>query len=246
VSNGTTTIAQRRDPIHFDIETFDSFDPTQPSRLLCARLLAESEDTLSDLAVLRLILSLSTTRRNVMELSIRLLGEFGGLAGAIHAEPKRLLAIEGMTATAASLLKATHAVAIRLTREAIMNAPILGSWKQVLNYCRTTLAHKAVEELHLLLLNSKNHLIADRCVQKGTVDFVPVLPREVAKCALEGNATAVIMVHNHPSGDSTPSRGDIEMTHAVDSILKSLDISLYDHLVIGKGSHASLKSMGLF
>jgi DNA repair protein RadC len=138
-----------------------------------------------------------------------------------------------------------QATAKRYARDAIVDSPLLDSWSAVVDYCKAAMAFEAIEQFRILFLDRKNHLIADEVQQQGTVDHTPVYPREVVKRALELSATAIIMVHNHPSGDPTPSRADIEMTKQVIDVAKPLGIAVHDHLIVGKGGHASLKGLKL-
>ena len=142
-------------------------------------------------------------------------------------------------------LKAVQAAALAYMRDEIMDQPILSSWDKLLRYCKASMGHSTTEQFRILFLNNKNVLIADEVQQKGTVDHTPVYPREVVKRALELGATALIMVHNHPSGDPTPSQGDIAMTKQVVEAAAKLQIAVHDHLIIGRNDHASFKAMGL-
>jgi DNA repair protein RadC len=138
-----------------------------------------------------------------------------------------------------------HAAAGRLARGQVKKRPVLSSWSAVLDYCRTTMAFADKEQLSIIFLDKRNQVIADEVQQTGTVDHTPVYPREVVKRALELSATAVILVHNHPSGDPTPSRADIQMTQSIVEIAKPLGISVHDHIIVGKDGHASLKGLRL-
>jgi DNA repair protein RadC len=199
---------------------------------------------LADYELLELILFQAIPRRDVKPLAKALLQRFGTLGGLLAAT-REALAGAGLAESAIDALKATHEAAIRLTREAALDRPVLGSWQNVLDYCRARLAHAAVEEFHLLFLDRKNGLIAAEPQQRGTVDHTPVYPREVVKRALELGASAIILVHNHPSGDPSPSRADIEMTREVQRAAAALGIAVHDHLIVGRQGHASLKGLGL-
>ena len=137
------------------------------------------------------------------------------------------------------------AAALRMTRQELIGRPVLGSWQRLLDYCQAAMAHESIEQFRLLFLDRKNALIADEVQQRGTVDHTPVYPREIVKRALELNASALILVHNHPSGDPTPSRADIDMTREIVAATRALGIAVHDHVIIGRGRHSSLKSMGL-
>jgi DNA repair protein RadC len=143
------------------------------------------------------------------------------------------------------MLKVVRESAVRLARQEVTNRPVLSSWQKVLDYCRARLAHEPTERFHLLFLDRKNVLIADEEQQRGTVDHTPVYPREVVKRALDLGASAIIMVHNHPSGDPTPSKADIAMTREVAKAAETLGLTVHDHIVIGRAGHASFKGMGL-
>lgn len=199
---------------------------------------------LADYELLELILFQAIPRRDVKPLAKSLIDRFGSFGGVVAAT-REALENAGLGEVAIDLLKATHEAAIRLTRQAALERPVLGSWQNVLDYCRARLAHSAVEEFHLLFLDRKNGLIAAEPQQRGTVDHTPVYPREVVKRALELGASAIILVHNHPSGDPSPSRADIEMTREVQRAAAALGIAVHDHLIVGRAGHASLKGLGL-
>jgi DNA repair protein RadC len=163
----------------------------------------------------------------------------------ISALVERLEEVEGLGGTGIAHLKIVQAAATRLPRSEIRQRHVLSSWASVLDYCRSVMAFAAREEFRILFLDKRNHLIADEQHQTGTVDHTPVYPREVVKRALELSATAVILVHNHPSGDPTPSRADIEMTRAIVEVARPLGIAVHDHLIVGKDGHASLKALKL-
>jgi DNA repair protein RadC len=184
-------------------------------------------------------------RRDVKPLAKALLRRFGSFAETIAAPRERLIEVEGLGEGAATELKIIEAAAKRLAKGEIAERPVLGSWSALIEYCRTAMAFSEKESLRILFLDKRNGLIADEVQQTGTVDHTPVYPREVVKRALALGASAIIMVHNHPSGDVTPSRADIEMTKQVREAAKTVGIALHDHLVIGRGKHASLKSLGL-
>jgi DNA repair protein RadC len=158
---------------------------------------------------------------------------------------ERLLAFKGMGENAVTQLKIVEAAALRLSKSRMLGKPALSSWQAVLDYCTAAMARNTHEEFRILFLDRKNVLIADEVQGQGTVDHTPVYPREIVKRALELSASAIILVHNHPSGDPTPSRADIEMTRTIVAAAKALNISVHDHIVIGRGGHASFKAMGL-
>ena len=174
-----------------------------------------------------------------------LIAKFGSFAEVIAAPPARLRELKGIGETAVTELKIVQAAAVRLARGEAKKRPLLSSWGSVLDYCRTAMAFADKEQFRLLFLDKRNQLIADELQQTGTVDHTPVYPREVVKRALELSATALILAHNHPSGDPTPSRADIQMTQAIIEIAKPLGISVHDHIIVGKEGHASLKGLKL-
>jgi DNA repair protein RadC len=196
--------------------------------------------------LLELLLYAAILRRDTKPLAKALIQRFGSFARVINAEPAALAEVKGVTESVLVTLKSVQAALQRVLRDEVLDRPVLGNWQRVLDYCRAVLAHEPVEQFRLLFLDRKNALIADEKQQKGTVDHTPVYPREVVKRALELGASAIIMVHNHPSGDPTPSRADIEMTREIAKAAGSLGVQLHDHLVIGRAGHASLKALGLF
>jgi DNA repair protein RadC len=209
------------------------------------RFLKGGPDALADHELLELVLFLARPRRDVKPLAKRLLKHFGSFAGVVSAEPDALRDVSGLGESGLAALKAVQAAAQRLAREEVAERPVIGSWDKLLGYCRATMAREQVEQFRLLFLDRKNRLIADELQQTGTVDHTPVYPREVVKRALALGASAIIMVHNHPSGDPTPSKGDIEMTREVAGACEKLGIALHDHVIIARSGHASLKAMGL-
>jgi DNA repair protein RadC len=209
------------------------------------RFLEGGAEALPDYELLELILCLAIPKKDVKPLAKTLLARFGGFGEVIHADLPALLAITGIKETSAAAIKIVGAAALRLARAQAIGKPVLSSWDSLLDYCRISLAHLAQERFHLLFLDRKNVLIADEIQQKGTIDHTPVYPREVVKRALELNASAIIMVHNHPSGDPTPSQADIEMTGRIRDATGPVGIILYDHLVIGKSGNFSFRSNGL-
>lgn len=200
---------------------------------------------LADYEMLELILFRAIPRRDVKPLAKQLLAEFGDFNHTISAPMTRLLAVSGMGETAAREFKIVEAAAHRLAQAKVLNRPVITSWDALLDYCKTAMAHRDTEQFRILFLDRKNVLIADEPQARGTVDHVPVYPREVAKRTLELNASAIIMVHNHPSGDPTPSKQDIEMTRMIEAALSAINVKLHDHLVIGKDTNASFRSLSL-
>jgi DNA repair protein RadC len=192
-----------------------------------------------------LILFRALPRRDTKPLAKAILSRFGSFAEAVNAPEERLAEVPGLGAAAITELKLVRAAALRLMRGEVLERPILASWSQVLDYCRASMAFEAKEQFRILFLDKRNQIIADEVQQEGTVDHTPVYVREVVKRALEVSATAVILVHNHPSGDPTPSRADIEMTKQIVAAAKNLGILVHDHIIVGKQGHASFRGLGL-
>ena len=202
-------------------------------------------EALPDYEMLELVLFLAIPRQDLKPLAKRLIDKFGSFAEVISAEPARLREMDGIGEAAVIALKTVQASAQRLTKGDVKVRPIIGSWDALIDYCRTVMAFETTEQFRVLYLDRKNGLIADEVQGRGTVDHTPVYAREVVKRALEVSATAVILVHNHPSGDPTPSQADIEITHRVVEAAGKLDIAVHDHVVIAKSGHASFRELGL-
>ncbi|MGV7032810.1 RadC family protein [Methylobacterium symbioticum] len=212
---------------------------------LRARFAQGGADALADYELLELVLFRAIPRRDVKPLAKALVSRFGSFAEVLGAEPARLSEVEGVSAGVIADLKLIEAAGRRLARGAILERPLLSSWSAVLDYCRATMAFCTREEFRVLFLDKRNHLIADEVQGRGTVDHTPVYPREVARRALELSATAIILAHNHPSGDPAPSAADVRMTRDVISVLEPLGIVVHDHIILGRGGHASLKGLKL-
>jgi DNA repair protein RadC len=202
-------------------------------------------DAVSDYELLELLLFRALPRRDVKPLAKSLLEKFGSFAEVITAPEARLAEVKGLGDSGATELKIVQAAASRLLRGQVKKRPALSSWSAVLDYCRTAQAFADREQFRVLFLDKRNQLIADEVQQVGTVDHTPVYPREVVKRALELSATAIILVHNHPSGDPTPSHADIQMTQQIIAVAQPLGISVHDHIIVGKEGHASLKGLKL-
>ncbi|MBB2963710.1 RadC family protein [Methylobacterium sp. R2-1] len=212
---------------------------------LRARFAESGADALADYELLELALFRSIPRRDVKPLAKALIRRFGSFAEVISAEPARLAEVEGVSASVAADLKLIEAAGRRLARGAIAARPLLSAWSALLEYLRATMAFSGREEFRVLFLDRRNHLIADEVQGRGTVDHTPVYPREVARRALELASTAIILAHNHPSGDPTPSGADIRMTREIVSVLDPLGIVVHDHVILGRDGHASLKGLKL-
>ena len=202
-------------------------------------------DALADYELLELYLYQALPRRDVKPVAKLLLARFGGLGGVLGASEQALAEVKGVGPGAAQALKVAHALTTRALRERVDKRTIIGSWDALLDYCRAHMAHNATEQFRVLFLDVKNGLIADEVQQEGTINHVQLYPREVVGRALALGAAAVILVHNHPSGDPTPSAADIEMTKQVASAAKPLGVSVHDHLIIGRHGHASFRALGL-
>ncbi|MFC6047238.1 DNA repair protein RadC, partial [Methylobacterium hispanicum] len=213
---------------------------------LRARFAQAGADALPDYELLELVLFRAIPRRDVKPLAKALIDRFGSFAEVVSAEPARLAEVEGISPGVIVDLKLTEAAGRRLARGAVQERSLLSSWSAVLDYCRTTMAFSAREEFRILFLDKRNHLIADEVQGRGTVDHTPVYPREVARRALELSATAIILAHNHPSGDPSPSAADVRMTREVVNVLDPLGIIVHDHIILGRTGHASLKGLKLF
>ncbi|HUO88229.1 MAG TPA: DNA repair protein RadC [Rhizomicrobium sp.] len=200
---------------------------------------------LPDYELMELVLFAAIPRRDVKPLAKALIDRFGSFAEVISAPRGRLLEMNGIGESAVTQLKIVEAAALRLSRSQVLNRPALSSWPALIDYCTAAMARNPQEEFRVLFLDRKNVLIADEVQSRGTVDHTPVYPREIVRRALEISASALILVHNHPSGDPTPSRADIEMTREVAAAAKALKIAVHDHLVIGRSGHASFKALGL-
>ncbi len=202
-------------------------------------------DGVQDYELLELILFRAIPRRDVKPLAKELIAKFGGFPQVIAAPVERLMEVKGVSENVAQELKIVQASAIKLSQARILKRPVISSWDALLSYCRAAMADEKTELFRILFLDKKNILIADEVQQRGTVDHTPVYPREVVKRALELGASAIILVHNHPSGDPTPSRADVDMTNQIVKAAAALNIRVHDHLVIGHDQHASFKSLGL-
>jgi DNA repair protein RadC len=213
---------------------------------LRSRFMEAGSEALADYEMLELVLFRAVPRRDVKPLAKDLLARFGSFAEVISAPPARLAEIDGLGEAAITEFKVVQAAAHLLAKGRVQKRPVLSSWSSVLDYIRTAQAFAEKEQFRILFLDKRNQLIADEIQQEGTVDHTPVYPREVVKRALELSATALILVHNHPSGDPTPSHADIEMTKEVAKVAKTLGIQLFDHVIVGKDGHVSMKGLKLF
>ncbi len=209
------------------------------------RFFSAGADAMPDYELLELTLFAAVPRRDVKPLAKALLTRFGSFAEVIAAPRERLLEVEGATTSVAAHLKIVEAAARRLSKTRLLGRPVLASWSALIDYCAAAMARSPKEEFRVLFLDRKNVLIADEVQSTGTIDHTPVYPREIVKRALEQAATAIILVHNHPSGDPTPSRADITMTRDVADAAKALGIVVHDHVIVGRSGHISFKALGL-
>jgi DNA repair protein RadC len=210
------------------------------------RFMKGGADAVPDYELLELVLFRAIPRRDTKELAKRLLARFGTFAEVINAPEPRLREVKDVGDAVITELKLVRAAALRLMQGEISRKPVLSSWASVTEYCRAAMAFEEREQFRILFLDKKNKLIADEIQQEGTVDHTPVYIREIVKRALELASSAVILVHNHPSGDPTPSRADIEMTRQIVNAAKPLGITVHDHIIVGRDGHASFKALGLF
>ncbi|MBI0534143.1 DNA repair protein RadC [Roseomonas sp. KE2513] len=209
------------------------------------KLLRAGPDALADYELLEMLLFLALPRVDTKPHAKRLIARFGSFAGAISAPESELRLVEGIGETAVAALRLVQAASIRLLAEEVREAPILSNGERLTAYLTAALARETVEQFRVLFLDSKNRLLADEALARGTVNHTPVYPREVVKRSLELGATALILVHNHPSGDPTPSRADIEMTAEIASGAATLGIAVHDHIIVGNGRHLSFRREGL-
>jgi DNA repair protein RadC len=208
------------------------------------RLFQSGPDALQDYELLEVLLFAAIPRRDVKPLAKELLSEFKTLWTLVNAPAERLLAF-GLSESAAAMLKVIGAIALRAQKQEVMGGALLNNWQRMVDYCRMAMAHETSEQFRLLFLDRKNHIISDEVQQRGTIDHTPVYPREVVKRALELGAGALVLAHNHPSGDPTPSKEDITMTRAIIEACRPLGIAVHDHVIIGKQGVTSLKNLGL-
>ncbi|MCA3248677.1 MAG: DNA repair protein RadC [Azospirillum sp.] len=213
---------------------------------LRARFRRAGAAALEDYELLEMLLFAAIPRRDVKPLAKALIARFGGYAGALSAGRSELAEVEGLGETAIDALLAVREAAVRLARAEIAEKPVLSGWEKLMDYLMADMARAKQEHFRLLFLDKKNRLIHDEVHQSGTVDHAPVYPREVAKRCLELHASAVILVHNHPSGDTTPSRADIDITREIDKALKAIGVAVHDHVIVGRKGHTSFKAKGLF
>ena len=209
------------------------------------RLFDGDGDGILDHELLEYVLALVTPRRDTKPLAKRLLAEFGTLSAVLAAKPAELMRVQGLGETAVAALKFVQVTAVRALRDDVVGRPLLSSWQAVLDYLHADMAHRGIERFRVLFLDGRNVLIRSELLSQGTVNQTPVYVREVMKRALELGATAIVLAHNHPTGDPKPSRDDIELTTRIAAAGRPLGVTVHDHVIIGRQGHASLKNMGL-
>jgi DNA repair protein RadC len=209
------------------------------------RLLVGGGDAFHDYELLEYLLALAIPRRDTKPLAKQLLEEFGNLANLLAASPAELSRVSGLGESAAAAIKFVEAVSLRSLRTAALDRQVLSGWQALTDYLHAAMAHRTTEEFRVIFLNNRNVMIRDEAMGTGTVNQAPVYPREIVKRALELSASGVILVHNHPSGDPQPSRDDIQMTKAVIEAGRHLNLSVHDHVIIGRGGHVSMRAQGL-
>lgn len=211
---------------------------------LRGRLIEGDDNALADYELLELLLCAFIPRRDVKPIAKDLIARFGGVSGALAAPINKLVQVDGIGETAAAYIHATHLLNQRAAREVVKQRPVISSWATLVEYVKVGLQHETEEQFRVLFLDKKNQLILDERQTRGTVDHAPVYPRELARRALELSASALILVHNHPSGDPTPSGADVSITREIMDALDPLEIAVHDHLIVGKHGVASLKALG--
>lgn len=239
--------------IQLDLGTEPAIEPRPPEvhgaeghrARLRTRLLKAGPESLADHEVLEMMLFLALPRRDTKPIARALVTRFGSYAQAIAAPVAELLTVEGLGESGAAALKIVQAAALRLIKAEVIYRPVLNHWDRLIEYLTAVLARERIEQTRVLFLDHRNRLIADEVQSSGTVNHTPVYPRELVKRALEHHATAIILVHNHPSGDPTPSQEDIAMTREIKQAASTLSIVLHDHVIIGNGKWVSLKRLGL-
>jgi DNA repair protein RadC len=209
------------------------------------RLFEGGPEALHDHELVEYLLALALPRRDTKSIAKRLIDRFGGYSALLTADPEAIARVGEISEGAVAALKIAQASALRLVKEQVKDRPVLGSWQALLDYLRADMAHNPVERVRILFLNSKNMLIRDEPVSEGSVDEAAVYVREIVRRALDYNATAIILVHNHPSGDPQPSQQDIRLTRDIVEACRHLRITVHDHVIIGTSGHSSLRAMGL-
>jgi DNA repair protein RadC len=232
------------DPVTGHEPVFPSEGPHGHRERMRDRLLDRGPDGLADYELLEMLLFLVQAKGDTKPLAKRLINRFGSYANTLAARQDELLAISGVGRFTVAALKLVHGSAIRLARAEVLDQPVLGNWEQLMTYLNAVMARERVEQFRILFLDTRNRLIADELQGRGTINHTPVYVREVAKRALELHAASVILTHNHPSGDPTPSMADLDMTTEIQRVLKSLAVAVHDHVIVGNGKWISLRKEG--
>lgn len=209
------------------------------------RLLEGGGEALLDHEIVEYLLATAIPRRDTKPLAKRLIAEFGGMGGLFAADAEALSRVDGVGEGAVAAIKIVQAAAVRLLRAEIVDRPVLGSWQALLDYLRADMAHAMIERVRVLHLNSKNHLIRDELMSEGSINEAAIHVREVIRRAIDLGSAAIILVHNHPSGDPSPSRQDIALTREIVEAGRGLGIAVHDHVIVGTQGHASLRALGL-
>ena len=209
------------------------------------RLASGGGDALLDHELIEYLLALAIPRRDTKPLAKALLREFGGIGGVLTADTESLRKMDGMGETSVAAIRIAHAAAIRLLHAEVADRPVLSNWQALLDYLRADMVHHAIERFRVLHLNTKNMLIRDEVMGEGTIDEAAVHVREVIRRAIDFGSAAIILVHNHPSGDPSPSQADIAITRNIADAGKRLGIAVHDHLIMGRNGHVSLRAQGL-
>jgi len=232
------------DSVVAEAKPFASEGPHGHRQRMRDRLLDRGPDSLADYELLEMLLFFAQPKGDTKPVAKRLINRFGSYANALSARPDDLEKVDGIGRTTAAALKLVHGAAVRLARAELKDQPVLGNWDQLMDYLNAAMAREKVEQFRILFLDTKNRLIADELQSRGTINHTPVYPREVARRALELHAAALILAHNHPIGDPTPSVADLDMTMEMQRMLKSLGIALHDHIIVGNGRWTSLQKEG--
>ena len=209
------------------------------------RFLSGGSEALQDYELLELLLFMAIPRRDVKPLAKTLLQTFGSLSELMAATPEELMRVDGISENTSTAIKSVEAVATRMMKQEIAKKPLLNNWTRLMDYCHATMAHEKKEHFRIIFLNKKNELIADEIQGTGTVDHTPAYPREIMKRSLELGATAIILMHNHPSGDPKPSAADIDMTQQIIRAAEPFNITVHDHIIISRNGYTSMKNQGL-
>ncbi|MFP4098501.1 MAG: RadC family protein [Alphaproteobacteria bacterium] len=209
------------------------------------RFIIGGAESLQDYELLELLLFMAIPRRDVKPLAKDVLATFGSLSAIMNAPHGTLSQIEGISENTATAIKTVNAIAHRMMKQELMEKPILNNWTRLMDYCHMSMDHETKEHFRILFLNKKNMLIADEIQASGTVDHTPAYPREIMKRALELGATAMILMHNHPSGDPSPSKADIDMTKTIIEAARTFNITIHDHIIMARGKHFSFRQEGL-